>query len=175
MPKKRKQPRKPAKPTVEQRNRRRGMEYGIVVSPAARSTIEMLATNYLSMDTAAVPHCAGPLLVHEDGAFECHGPDCPGGMVAFHDADAVEPCRNAGALEVDVNHACPSCAQYASGEVLQLLDSSCSGIEIEHQDGETSCSLGADCVGPDAFHASGQSCGMFVPCQRCGTERALIN
>lgn len=39
------------------------------------------------------PACEGPVLVHEDGSFECHGPGCQGATAAFHGEDAIENCR----------------------------------------------------------------------------------
>ncbi len=39
------------------------------------------------------PHCDGPVLVHEDGSIECHGPSCPGAGTVFHGDDTVEPCH----------------------------------------------------------------------------------
>jgi len=58
--------------------------------------------------------------------------------------------------------------QIAGGPVLPDCFVYCDGVEIEHRDGAVSCSLGSRCVGSGAPHLSGQTCGLFEPCARCG-------
>lgn len=107
------------------------------------------------------PDCPGPLLIHRDGAFECHGPNCPGGTVVYHGEDALAPCGYQG---IPTIHACGRCAQHA--ESPGDLEFECSGVRIDHFDGVQECSRGDACLGPDAFHASFRSCGWSEPCPR---------
>jgi hypothetical protein len=58
------------------------------------SAVMFLAGLWVSMPQQ--PACEGPVLVHEDGSFECHGPGCPGSTAAFHGEDAIENCRYRG-------------------------------------------------------------------------------
>ncbi len=60
------------------------------VTEAELAAVEMIAT--AMGHVPAEPACPGPLLVHADGAFECHGDSCPGAMVIFHGDDVVESC-----------------------------------------------------------------------------------
>lgn len=55
------------------------------------------------------PACPGPVLVHADGSFECHGPACPSGTRAHHPADVVHACQDHPELTPYV--ACPRCAR----------------------------------------------------------------
>src|SRR5262245_33894483 len=58
------------------------------------SAVMFLADLWVSMPQR--PACEGPVLVHEDGSFECHGPDCPGATAVFHGEDAIENCSYQG-------------------------------------------------------------------------------
>jgi hypothetical protein len=108
------------------------------------------------------PACPGPLLVHADGAFECHGADCPGATVIFHGEDVIEPCsRHPG---IRTLHACPRCLTHSWGA--GLAEHTCTGQQIEHDDGTLECTAGDACLGPDAIHMSSCSCRMLGPCPR---------
>jgi hypothetical protein len=48
------------------------------VGDAELASVEMIATAMGGL--LSHPACPGPLLIHVDGAFECHGTDCPGAM-----------------------------------------------------------------------------------------------
>src|SRR5579859_2071472 len=109
------------------------------------------------------PACPGPLLVHADGAFECHGTDCPGGTVVFHSDDVVEPC--ARHPEIRTLHACPRCSTHSEDDD-GLAGYACSGQQIEHDDGLVECTAGDECVGEQAIHLSGMSCRFLGPCPR---------
>src|SRR5690242_10017107 len=56
------------------------------------------------------PACMGPLLVHLDGAWECHGANCPGVEKIFHPQSTVTSCTDARA---PTRHACPRCVRPA--------------------------------------------------------------
>lgn len=51
-------------------------------------------------------------------------------------------------------------------DVLSRADASaaelglCTGLEVEHEDGVTECSLGAGCIDPGSLHPTGASCTM---------------
>src|SRR6266542_2477043 len=54
------------------------------------------------------PACPGPMLVHADGSFECHGRGCPGGIAARHLPAVVHPCQDQPHIAPYV--ACERCA-----------------------------------------------------------------
>lgn len=60
------------------------------VSILEQQTVGMIA----AMQDEANPWCPGPIVVHRDGVFECHG-GCAGVSVAFHDEDSLWPCDTA--------------------------------------------------------------------------------
>src|SRR5262249_19536572 len=73
-----------------------------------QDTVMMLASLYGGMPDE--PECYGPLLVHLDGVFECHGEGCPGGTTIYHGEDALAPCGYRG---ISTMHACHRCAPLA--------------------------------------------------------------
>jgi hypothetical protein len=87
------------------------------IVPAGR---ELEAETIMMMDAAwsglsRSPSCDGPILVHVDGSFECHG-DCNGGvhrsaMKTWHDLDlAVWPCNATERPPVDeIGARCSRC------------------------------------------------------------------
>jgi hypothetical protein len=83
------------------------------VTDAEFETIQMIATRMGSLPET--PECPGPLLVHADGAFECHGDACPGGMVMFHSDDIVDPCSIH--REIQTRHACERCRSHSDDEL----------------------------------------------------------
>ena len=130
------------------------------MTDAELATVEMIA---LAMgNVAQQPACPGPLLVHADGAFECHGADCPGAMVRFHSEDVVESC--ARHPEIQTLHACPRCLAHSEGA--GLAEHTCTGQQIEHDDGVVECTAGDNCLGEQAIHTSSRSCRMLGPCPR---------
>ena len=62
----------------------------VLWTPEELSTVMLLAERWLGMPEQ--PECGGPVLVHENGSFECHGSDCPGATDVFHGDDAIENC-----------------------------------------------------------------------------------
>lgn len=60
------------------------------VSVLEMQTVGMIAR----MQDEAKPPCPGPVVVHRDGVFECHG-GCSGVSTAFHDSDSIWPCDSA--------------------------------------------------------------------------------
>lgn len=61
------------------------------------------------------PHCAGPVLIHQDGNFECHG-DCHGdegrsALKTYHPVDeAVWPCSSPDRPQVpEIRIPCARC------------------------------------------------------------------
>lgn len=108
------------------------------------------------------PACGGLLLVHADGAFECHGDGCPGAMVIFHSDDVVESC--ALHPEIRTRHACSRCLMHSQGA--GLAEHTCTGQRIEHDDGTVDCTAGDVCLGGQAIHMSSRSCRMLGPYPR---------
>ena len=130
------------------------------VTEAELATVEMIAVAMGSV--ASQPACPGPLLVHHDGAFECHGAGCPGGLAIFHSDDVVEPCgRQAG---IRTRHACPRCM--AHSDDAGLAGPACAGLQIQHDDGTAECTAGGACPGAQAIHMSSRSCRLLGPCPR---------
>jgi hypothetical protein len=70
-----------------------------------RSAVDFLRIVHSRL--APGPSCPGPLLTHEDGAFECHG-TCRDGTDVHHDEDALAPC---GYHAIPTRHSCPRCAR----------------------------------------------------------------
>lgn len=136
-----------------------------VLIPVSATGAELAAVQMIAMamgDVPVQPACPGPLLVHADGAFECHGTDCPGAMAIFHSDDVVESC----ALHPGIRtlHACPRCGAHSEGA--GLAEHTCAGQRIEHDDGGVDCTAGDACLGERAIHAPSWSCRMFGPCPR---------
>ncbi|MFV2116538.1 hypothetical protein ACFHW0_30020 [Micromonospora sp. LOL_025] len=133
--------------------------------PDSVTDAELSTVQFLAVAMGRVPRqpvCSGPLLVHADGAFECHGDGCPGETVVFHHEDIIDPCSRQP--QIQTGHACQRCV--AHSENAALIGPSCTGVEIEHDDGTTECSEGDACVGADELHGSGRSCRVFGPCPR---------
>ncbi len=130
------------------------------VTDAELAAVEMIATAMGRVP--AQPACPGPLLVHADGAIECHGDSCPGAMAIFHSDDVVESC--ALHPEIQTLHACPSCLPHSGGA--GLTEHTCAGQRIEHDDGKVDCTAGDACLGERAIHATSRRCRMLGPCPR---------
>jgi hypothetical protein len=126
---------------------------------AEERTLIMVAEAYLTMPRE--PSCDGPVLIHQDGAIECHGAGCPGAMAIFHGDDAVAPC---GYQAIPTRHACRRCVAVA--ESPSDIEFECSGTRIEHADGTYECRRGDACLDPEQLHPSFQSCGWQTPCRR---------
>jgi hypothetical protein len=75
------------------------------------STLLLLATAYQELPEH--PSCDGPILIHQDGTFECQG-TCENALKIFHDEDSVAPC---GYEEFPTRHSCPRC-----GHLDRLVD-----------------------------------------------------
>lgn len=148
-------------------------------SQAAQSTVGFLAKTYAMMarqdPNHEQPACGGPLLIHADGGFQCTA-GCPGGTKVVHVPEALHFCDYADRLGItadELGHICPECTAPGSAGHPRAV-TSCPGIEIDHQDGTTTCSLEDDCAGADVLHGSGQTCGLLKPCQRCGITSPLL-
>jgi hypothetical protein len=90
--------------------------------------------------------------------------------------EALHFCDFADRLGIDADelgHVCPACTAAGAADH-EGGYSTCLGVEIDHQDGTTSCSLGDDCAGADVLHPSGQTCGLLAPCERCGIDAPLL-
>lgn len=111
------------------------------VTDAELSTVQLIAAKVGGLPPE--PSCPGPLLVHADGAFECHGDGCPGATVIFHHEDVLGPCSRHP--EVRAMHACSRCATHSDGA--ETLEHICSGQQIEHDDGTFDCTAGERCLG----------------------------
>ncbi|HCT80759.1 MAG TPA: hypothetical protein DGT23_30170 [Micromonosporaceae bacterium] len=130
------------------------------MTDAELSTVQLIAAKVGGLPLE--PSCPGPLLVHADGAFECHGPDCPGATAVFHSDDVLDPCQRHP--EIRTMHACTRCA--INSDSAAMLEHVCSGQQIEHDDGTFDCTAGEKCLGVDEFHVSSASCRMFGPCTK---------
>lgn len=132
------------------------------VTGAELTTVQMIAAAMGSLPEQ--PACSGPVLVHADGAFECHGTvdgeDCPGVMAVFHGDDALDPCQTRPGIRT--LHACPRCLTHSDGA--ELAEHTCTGQLVEHDDGTTDCTAGEKCLGADALHMSSRSCRFAGPC-----------
>lgn len=133
--------------------------------PGSLSDAELASVEMIAMAMGRLlpyPACPGPLLIHVDGAFECHGADCVGAMAIFHSDDVLEPCSRHS--EIQTLHACPRCLTHSKG--VALAEHTCTGQQIEHDDGAFDCTAGDGCLGEHALHMSSCSCRMFGPCPR---------
>jgi hypothetical protein len=83
-------------------------------------------------------------------------------MVIFHSEDVVEPC--ARHPEIRTLHACARCLTHSDGAT--LAEHTCSGQQIDHDDGTVECTADDACLGPQAIHFSSQSCRMVGLCPR---------
>jgi hypothetical protein len=136
-----------------------------IAIPASMTDAELTTVEMIAMAMGRLspqPACPGPLLIHADGSFECHGVNCPGGMVIFHSDDVLESCGLHP--EIQTLHACPRCLTHSQSAA--LTEHTCMGQQIAHDDGVVDCSAGDACLGEKAIHMSSQSCRMFGPCPR---------
>lgn len=131
---------------------------------AEDTSVTMLTSKWDSLDPAA-GKCAGPVILHEDGAFECHG-TCDSAMAVWHEAHNGGTRYCPGGV-TDLRNACPRCFEVAAVSPDRVDVPRCMGAQVDHQDGVTTCTEGAACPGDDVFHASGMSCSFFGPCERC--------
>ncbi|MGP3691761.1 hypothetical protein ACTVZO_45270 [Streptomyces sp. IBSNAI002] len=144
---------------------------------SVRSTVSLLISTYMEMqkhDPNGEAACGGPLLVHLDGSFECHA-GCPGATKVIHVPEALQYCDRADEFVDELFHTCAGCSglKAAAGAMPEQYRV-CAGTEIDHSDGETTCTLGDGCLGADQLHASGQTCGLLAPCERCGITSPLL-
>lgn len=147
------------------------------VTEAARSTVGFLLRTYVDLKERSPggPACGGPLLIHADGGFQCTA-GCSGGTRVLHVPEALHFCDHADELGIhadELGHVCPACTAPGAAEHSRML-SLCTGIEIDHRDGSTTCSLGDHCLGDNMPHGSGQTCGLLAPCERCGITAPLV-
>lgn len=128
------------------------------------SSVLMLTTAWDSMSPADGT-CPGPVIIHEDGAFECHG-TCESAMTVWHEAHNGGTRYCPGGV-TDLRSACPRCFEVAAVSPDLVAGGRCMGTQIDHEDGETTCTEGDACPGDDVWHATGMSCTFAGPCERC--------
>jgi hypothetical protein len=139
-----------------------GLPGGFGAADGEGSTLAMYGMAWDNLDPRKGT-CDGPLIVHEDGGSECHGP-CDSAMGTWHPHTAVELCPGS---VTDLWHACPRCFEVAAVSPDLQPGARCPGTQIDHADGSTTCTDDV-CPGDGAFHATGMSCGfMGEPCQIC--------
>ncbi|MGW1163616.1 hypothetical protein ACWD48_36630 [Streptomyces sp. NPDC002519] len=146
---------------------------------AAQSTVEFLARIYIELGRQdpgdEAPVCGGPLLIHADGGFECTA-GCPGCTKVIHIPGALHFCDDADRLGIradELGQTCPGCTAVGQAEGLRMFVL-CTGVEVDHEDGTTTCSLGDDCASPGNLHGAGITCGLLAPCERCGITAPLL-
>jgi hypothetical protein len=86
--------------------------------PETMTNAELDTVEFIALAMGRLPRqpsCPGPLVVHADGAMECHGADCPGAMVIFHEGDVVDPCQTHP--EIHTRHACSRCRDHTDEQV----------------------------------------------------------
>jgi hypothetical protein len=84
---------------------RRMTDNSIAEAPGdGHSTVAFLASTYGRLPQ--VPECSGPVLIHVDGSFECHG-TCEGATSVYHGEDALAPC---GFKSLPTRRACTRCS-----------------------------------------------------------------
>jgi hypothetical protein len=135
------------------------------MTAAEQVTVRMLTTAWVSRSGGQT--CPGPVVVHQSGGFECHGPCSAGGVTSamnvWHPEDATEPCPGRVAA---LRGACPRC-RHATPAFGYDHPPPCSGTEIDHDDGSHECTAGQACAGPDALHMTSMSCSFLSACGRC--------
>lgn len=129
------------------------------------TSVMMLTAKWDSLDPAD-GKCPGPVIIHEDGAFECHGGVCESAMAVWHEAHNGGTRYCPGGV-TDLRNACPRCFEVAAVSPDRLDIPRCMGTQIDHEDDVTTCTEGDACPGEDVFHVSGMSCGFAGPCDRC--------
>jgi hypothetical protein len=141
---------------------------GIPIGMTAEdSSVFMLTAKWDSLDPAHDGSCPGPVILHEDGAFECHG-TCESAMSVWHEAHNGGTRYCPGGID-NLRNACPRCFGIAAGSADLIPMSRCMGTELDHLDGTTTCTEGAACPGGDVVHVSGMSCSLAGPCAHCAT------
>jgi hypothetical protein len=160
------------KAATRRSNQRQGSGAGFSGSPIGGfagmsgedTSVMMLISTWDSLDPAD-GKCPGPVILHEDGAFECHG-TCESAMAVWHEAHNGGTRYCPGGITA-LRNACPRCFEVAAVSPDRLDLARCMGTQIDHQDGVTTCTEGEACPGDEVFHASGMSCSFFGPCERC--------
>jgi hypothetical protein len=167
-------PREVPRLPVEQRVSTAGEAFQAgTLPPPAKAVVEDLLRRYLAISRADpdAPACGGPLVIHADGNFACFA-DCPGAKEVLHLPEALQLCTEAYRYDIDPTdmESCEWCEEewFAADNATV----GCPGVEIMHDDGETTCSRGDDCL-DEGFHAEGQTCGLLEPCDRCGKPAAF--
>lgn len=133
---------------------------------AVADTVRKLLPTYIDINKRDPdgPACDGPLLIHDDGTFECTA-GCPGPLEVLHVPEALQYCDFAdlfGIYADELDHHCPTCI---TADTTEDEPGVCTGTELDHEDGTTTCSLGNDCGG---VHMTGNTCNLLNPCDRCG-------
>jgi hypothetical protein len=82
--------------------------------------------------------------------------------VIFHGDDALDSCAHHP--EIRTLHACTRCLTHSQGA--GLAEHTCTGQQVEHDDGTVDCTAGDACLGEQGIHMSSHSCRMFGPCPR---------
>ena len=123
----------------------------------ARQTSTMTMVRMNTARQKSSPWCPGPVVVHETGAFECHGPGCEGTAFHRHEERVVQPCP-AGQSELAT--VCRRCVDDVTVAAGGPGASVCPGFEVDHEDGSVTCTEGAACLGDDALHTQGISCSL---------------
>lgn len=122
---------------------------------AETSTLTMVRMNTARQTSAS--WCPGPVVVHETGAFECHGPGCEGTAFRRHKERVVQPCPAGQSELATVCRRCVDDVTVAEGGPGANV---CPGFEIDQEVGSVTCTEGAACLGGDALHAQGISCSL---------------
>jgi len=132
---------------------------------AEDGSILMLTSKWDSLDPQRDGACPGPVILHEDGGFECHG-TCESAMAVWHEAHNGGTRYCPGGI-VDLRQACSRCFAVASVSPDLIQMPRCMGTQLDHHDGVTTCTEGDVCPGDEVFHAVMMSCSMAGPCARC--------
>lgn len=131
---------------------------------AADGSVRMLTSKWDALDPSDGV-CPGPVILHEDGAFECHG-TCDSAMSVWHESHNGGTRYCPGGI-TDLRNACPRCFEVASVSPDRMAIPRCMGKQLDHLDGVMTCTEGDACPGEDVFHATGMSCSFAGRCERC--------
>lgn len=115
--------------------------------------------------------CHGPVVLHENGAFECKAEQCTEVTIFDRTHAGAEIVRCSAQSLKSTRHACVRCWNKHPHEVEPV----CGGMVIIHSTGEQECTAnqmlgGQTCPGVRMPHAVTVPCRTLEECERCGTD-----
>lgn len=160
------------------KKRQQARQVLIKLTPGESTAISLIVGMWelqAARHTGSEPVCAGQIVSHDNGAFECVGGTCTPATIFQHEhiITTVAQCHDKG-----ITHTYTGCSRCWSCHPRQE-QIACGGMVVVHCDGSLECTVNrltqeGACPGVSQVHALTIPCEAQKQCELCGTDNEAI-